>query len=150
MIKPKRQNAFYLSGWILSSEWVKHERLSEQALACVIRSDRIKYGGHHTLYVKSDAATRLYIALSVFAASAASSRHGDLEAIPFEKLDAHFLMAAVDGVLYFNDLFALRITCLNLNGQQRKRVDDLFEEFRRRRGLAAMLPRGPVGQGARP
>ena len=150
MIKPKRQNALYLSGWILSFEWMKHEQLGGQTLACVVRSDRIKYGGHHTLYVKGDAANRLYIALSVFAVAAEFNRYDDIEKIPFEKLDDYFLMAAVEGVLYFNDLFALRVHCLNLTGRQRKRVDDLFEELRRRRGLTAMPHHRPVGPGVRP
>ena len=132
MIKPKRQNILYLTGWIISSEWREHEQLGEQVLACVIRSDRVKFGGHHDVYFRGDVAQRLYAALSVFSASAQFIHRASLEKIPFEKLDDYFLMITVDGVLYFNDLFAIRVNCLNLTGHQRARVDDLLREMRLR------------------
>jgi len=132
MIKPKRQNVIYLTGWILSAEWREHEQLGEQVLACTLRSDRVKYGGHHTVYVRGDVAQRLYAELSIFSENARLSHYDSVERIPFEKLDDYFLMVTVDGVLYFNDLFAIRVNCLNLNGRQRARVDNLLRDMRRR------------------
>jgi len=130
MIKPKRQNVLYLTGWILSADWVDYEKLGEKVLACTLRSDRIKYGGHHTVYVRGDMAKRLFVALSVFSTSAESNHYDNVEKIPVEKLDDYFLMVTVDGILYFNDMFAVRVNCLNLTGKQRTRVDDLFRQFR--------------------
>ena len=132
MIKPKRQNVLYLTGWIISSDWQEHEQLGEQVLACVIRSDRVKFGGHHNVYFRGDVAQRLYAGLSVFSESARLSHYDSVENIPFEKLDDYFLMVTVDGVLYFNDLFAVRVNCLNLNGRQRASVDNLLRDIRRR------------------
>jgi len=133
MIKPKRQNVIYLTGWIISSEWIEYEQLGgEQVLACVIRSDRVKFGGHHDVYFRGDVAQRLYAALSVFSESARFVNHDSLEKIPFEKLDDHFLMVTVDGVLFFNDLFGVRVNCLNLTGRQRARVENLIRDMRRR------------------
>ena len=132
MIKPKRQNILYLTGWIISSDWQEHEQLGEQVLACVIRSDRVKFGGHHNVYFRGDVAQRLYAGLSVFSEGARLSHYDSVENIPFEKLDDYFLMVTVDGVLYFNDLFAIRVNCLNLNGRQRARVDNLLRDIRRR------------------
>lgn len=132
MIKPKRQNIIYLTGWIISSDWQEHEQLGEQVLACVIRSDRVKFGGHHNVYFRGDVAQRLYAGLTVFSEGARLSHYDSVENIPFEKLDDYFLMVTVDGVLYFNDLFAIRVNCLNLNGRQRARVDNLLRDMRRR------------------
>jgi hypothetical protein len=132
MIKPKRQNVIYLTGWIIAADWVDHEQLGERVLACTLRSDRVKYGGHHQVYFRGDVARRLYVALSVFSAGAKSPHYGSVEKIPFEKLDDYFLMVTVDGVLYFNDLFAVRANCLNLTGRQRSRVDDMLREMRLR------------------
>ena len=130
MIKPKRQNVLYLTGWILSADWRQHEQLGEQVLACVVRSDRVKYGGHHTVYFRGDTAQRLYVALSVFSSGAKPNHYDDVEKIPVEKLDDYFLMVLVDGVLFFDDLFAVRVNCLNLSGKQRARVDDLLRQWR--------------------
>ena len=130
MIKPKRQNVLYLTGWILSADWRQHEQLGEQVLACVVRSDRVKYGGHHTVYFRGDMAQRLYVALSVFSSGAKPNRYDDVEKIPVEELDDYFLMVLIDGVLFFNDLFAVRVNCLNLSGKQRARVDDLLRQWR--------------------
>ena len=132
MIKPKRQNVVYLTGWIISADWVEHEQLGEQVLACTLRSDRVQYGGHHTVYFRGDLAQRLYVALSVFAADARHLHAADLEKISFDQMDEHFLMVTVDGVLHFNDLFAVRVNCLNLTGKQRARVDDLLRDMRLR------------------
>ncbi len=150
MFRPKRQNALFLSGWIIAAEWVDHERLSEQVLAATIRSDRLKYGGHHTVYFRDDLALRLHAALSVFTATAPPNRYKNLEAIPFAQLDAFYLMVVVHGVLYFDDVFAVYLSCPNLTGSQRSRIDERLEEMRWKRSLAAMQPRRPVGQSARP
>jgi len=132
MIKPKRQNVIYLTGWIIASDWMEHERLGERVLSCTLRSDRVKYGGHHTVYFRDDLAWRIYAALSVFMAGAETNRYDNLEKIPPERFDDFFLMVTVDGVLYFNDLFAVRVNCLNLTGRQRRRVDDLMSDLKRR------------------
>jgi len=132
MIKPKRQNVIYLTGWIIAADWVNHEQLGEKVLACTLRSDRVKYGGHHQVYFRGDVALRLHVALSIFSSGAKPNRYESVEKISFEKLDDYFLMVTVDGVLYFNDLFAIRVNCLNLTGRQRARVDDLLREIRLR------------------
>jgi len=132
MIKPKRQNIIYLTGWIVSADWVEHEQLGEQVLACIIRTDRVKYGGHHTVYFRNDLAQRLYIALSVFMAEAEPNRYESLENIPFDRMDDFFLMITVDGVLFYNDIFALRANCLNLTGRQRNAVNEHLAEMQRR------------------
>ena len=132
MIKPKRQNVTYLTGWIISSDWQEYEQLGEQVLVCTLRSDRVKFGGHHNVYFRGDASRRLYAALSVFSSTAKLSHYESIEEIPFNKLDDYFLMVTVDGVLYFNDLFAVRVNCLNLTGRQRTRVDNLVRDMMRR------------------
>ena len=133
MIKPKRQNAVFISGWIISANWMEYEEFGgEQVLVCTIRSDREKYGGHHTVYFRGNTATRLYVALSVFNATAKRNTYAELEKIPFEKMDDHFLMVVIHGVLHFDNVFAVYLSCLNLTGGQRVRVDDLLVDMQRR------------------
>jgi len=133
-MRPKRQNTIFISGWIIGAEWRSHETINEQVLAVTIRSDRAKYGGHHTVYFRNDLALRLFMALSVFQESAERNPYRNLEAIPMERLDDYFLMVAIHGVLYGNDVFATYMTCPNLSGRQRRLVDERVEDFRRRRG----------------
>ena len=132
MIKPKRQNVVYLTGWIISAEWMDHERLGERVLACTLRTDRVQYGGHHTVHFRGDLAQRLHVALSVFLRDAQRLSAASLEKISFEQMDDYFLMVTVDGVLFNDDLFAIRANCLNLTGRQRARVDDLLRDLRLR------------------
>ena len=132
-MKPKRQNTVFISGWVISAEWRNHEIINEQVLAVVIRSDRAKYGGHHTVYFRNDLALRLFMALSVFQESAERNPYRNIEAIPFERMDDYFLMVAVHGALYGNDVFATYMFCSNLSGDQREEVDKRLENFKRKR-----------------
>ena len=131
-MRPKRQNTVFISGWIIEFKWLNHETINEQVLAVIIRSDRAKYGGHHTVYFRNDLALRLFMALTVFHESAPRNPYRSLEAIPFERMDEYFLMVAVHGVLYGNDVFATYMACTNLSGHQRRLVDERVEEFKRK------------------
>ncbi len=130
MIKAKRQNVVYLTGWIIAAEWVEHQRLGEEVFSCTIRTDRMQYGGHHTVYFHGDLAQRLNMAIYVFMSDAPQFPSVDIEKVSFEEMDRYFLMVTVDGVLHFDDLFAIRVNCLNLTGQQRARVEDLLRDMR--------------------
>ena len=118
-------------GWVVSGQWKWHKQMKENVLAVVLRSDREQYGGHHTVYVQGAVAERLHAALAIFLTTARQYR-GSIEKIPFGELDNYFLAVVIDGALYFDDLFATRVNCLNLNGRQRARVEELVREMKRR------------------
>ena len=130
-MKQKKQVSIHITGWVVSGQWQLHERLNENVLAVVLRSDREQYGGHHTVYLQGDVAERLHAALTIFLATA-KHYHGNIESIPFGELDDYFLAVTIEGALFFNDLFATRVNCLNLSGKQRARVGDLVREMKRR------------------